>query len=224
MRTQCLINGAWVGGNDIAVTNPATGAILGRVPRFGRAEAEEAVAAAKAAFPVWSGRLAKGRSQILRRWFDLVMANQDRLAGILTAEQGKPLAEARGEIAYAASYIEYYAEEAKRIYGETIPSHIKNGRIVVPLCVHGGTAAAQRRLVHDVVVHQGEVVEQFHRHGRRHRVGRLRPLGFARRQGQQGADPFAPQGQQIVNGVVQTVGGPFWIGRKEVGEGLLQGV
>lgn len=131
MLSQCLINGQWVGAGDIPVTNPATGEELARVPRFGGVEARQAIAAAEAAFPAWSGRLAKDRSQILRRWFDLVMADQERLAGILTAEQGKPLAEARGEIAYAASYIEFYAEEAKRINGETIPSHIKDGRIVV---------------------------------------------------------------------------------------------
>lgn len=131
MQTQCLIDGDWVGEGVIAVTNPATGEELGRVPQFGRSEAEDAIAAAQAAFPAWAGLLAKERSVILRRWFDLVMQSQERLAGILTAEQGKPLAEAMGEIAYAASYIEFYAEEAKRINGETIPSHIKDGRIVV---------------------------------------------------------------------------------------------
>lgn len=131
MQTQCLIDGAWVGNGEIVVTNPATGAELGSVPRFGKVEAEQAVAAAKAAFPAWSSLLAKERSVILRKWFDLVMADQERLAGILTSEQGKPLSEAMGEIAYAASYIEFYAEEAKRINGETMPSHIKDGRVVV---------------------------------------------------------------------------------------------
>ncbi|MCB9993483.1 MAG: NAD-dependent succinate-semialdehyde dehydrogenase [Hyphomicrobiaceae bacterium] len=130
-RTQNLINGKWVGDGKTPVTNPASGATLAHVPYFGRAEAEAAIAAAKAAFPEWAARTAKERSRILRRWFELVMDNQERLAGILTAEQGKPLDEARGEIAYGASYIEYYAEEAKRINGETIPSHIRNGRIVV---------------------------------------------------------------------------------------------
>ncbi|MCB1461186.1 MAG: NAD-dependent succinate-semialdehyde dehydrogenase [Nitratireductor sp.] len=131
LRTQCLIGSAWVGECVDAITNPATGVELGKVPRFGRAEAEEAIAAAHKAFPGWAALLAKERSVILRRWFDLVMRDQERLAGILTAEQGKPLTEAMSEIAYAASYIEFYAEETKRINGETIPSHIKDGRIVV---------------------------------------------------------------------------------------------
>ncbi|MBL1422189.1 MAG: NAD-dependent succinate-semialdehyde dehydrogenase [Alphaproteobacteria bacterium] len=131
MQTQNLINGNWVGNGDTKITNPANGAELGRVPQFGSAEAEMAVAAAKAAFPSWSGLLAKERAIILRRWFDLVMRDQQKLAAILTAEQGKPLTEAMGEIAYAASYIEFYAEEAKRINGETMQSHIKDGRVIV---------------------------------------------------------------------------------------------
>ena len=130
-KYRCLIGGSWLGDGVEAVTNPATGEILGHVPHFGRAEAEDAIDAAREAFAGWSGLLAKERSKILRRWFDLVMKNQERLAEILTAEQGKPLAEARGEIAYAASYIEFYAEEAKRINGETLQSHVRDGRIVV---------------------------------------------------------------------------------------------
>ena len=87
----------------------------------------------------------------------------------------------------------------------------ENGRIVIPLRVHSGASSAQGRLVHDVVVHQGEIVEQFHRHGRRHRLRHLTSLGFARRQSQYGANPLAPQGQEVMNGVVQPVCGPFWI-------------
>lgn len=130
-KTQCLIDGAWVGGADSAVLNPATGAQIARVPNFGAVETERAIAAAKAAFGTWSKTLAKTRSQILRRWFDLMVAHADELAAILTAEQGKPLAEAKGEILYAASFVEFYAEEAKRMYGETIPSPFEDGRIVV---------------------------------------------------------------------------------------------
>ena len=131
LPSRCLVAGAWTGEPTDPVTNPATGDVIAHIPHFGRTEAENAIAAAKAAFPDWSGMLAKERSVILRHWFDLVMRDQERLAGILTAEQGKPLSEARGEIAYAASYIEFYAEEAKRVNGETLQSHIKDGRIVV---------------------------------------------------------------------------------------------
>ncbi|MAW88259.1 MAG: succinate-semialdehyde dehydrogenase (NADP(+)) [Phyllobacteriaceae bacterium] len=128
---QCLVGGEWVGDAVLPVTNPATGEVIAKVPDFGEAEAKGAILAAKVAFPRWSGLLAKERAVILRRWFDLIVEHADELAKILTTEQGKPLAEARGEILYAASFIEFYAEEAKRIYGETIPSHIKDGRIVV---------------------------------------------------------------------------------------------
>lgn len=128
---QCLIDGEWTGDGVDEVINPATGEVLACVPHFGRTEAMGAISAANVAFAGWSGALAKERSMILRRWFDLVTRDQERLAGMLTAEQGKPLTEARGEIAYAASYIEFYAEEAKRINGETLQSHITDGRIVV---------------------------------------------------------------------------------------------
>ena len=130
-RTQCLINGVWTGTNDDAIYDPATGDILGKVPRLGREAAEEAVAAAHAALPAWRAKTAKERSAILRRWFDLIIIHQEDLAQILTAEQGKPITEARGEIVYAGSFIEFYAEEAKRIYGETLPSPKTDGRILV---------------------------------------------------------------------------------------------
>jgi succinate-semialdehyde dehydrogenase/glutarate-semialdehyde dehydrogenase len=130
-RTQCLINGAWTGTSDDAIYDPATGDVLGKVPRLGREAAEEAVAAAHAALPAWRAKTAKERSAILRRWFDLILIHQEDLAQILTAEQGKPITEARGEIAYAGSFIEFYAEEAKRIYGETLPSPKADSRILV---------------------------------------------------------------------------------------------
>jgi len=133
-RQQCYIDGAWVGadsGKTIAVTNPANSAVLGTIPNMGAAETRRAIEAANAALPAWRAKLAKERSVILRRWFDLMMANQEDLARIMTAEQGKPLAEARGEISYAAAFIEWFAEEAKRIYGDTIPTYQADKRVVV---------------------------------------------------------------------------------------------
>jgi len=132
LREAAWINGAWVTGEaSIAVTNPATGRVLGHVPSLGEAEALDAVAAAQAAFPGWAARAAKERAAILRRWFELIMAHRDDLARLMTAEQGKPLAEAQGEIAYAAGFIEWFGEEAKRAYGEVIPGHQADKRIVV---------------------------------------------------------------------------------------------
>ncbi|MBJ6987773.1 NAD-dependent succinate-semialdehyde dehydrogenase [Devosia sp. MC521] len=126
-----LINGVFIGNEERAVTNPANGTFLAHVPNFGAAEATEAVEAASAAFHAWAARTAKDRAAILRRWFDLIIANREDIATILTAEQGKPIAEARGEVDYAASYIEFYAEEAKRIAGEILPSHRSDARIMV---------------------------------------------------------------------------------------------
>ncbi|MDD3444460.1 MAG: aldehyde dehydrogenase family protein, partial [Zavarzinia sp.] len=131
LETRCLIDGEWLGTAADAVHNPATGALLASVPHFGAKEATAAVEAAARAFKPWAKRIAKERGAILRRWFELIIENREDLALILTAEQGKPLAEARGEIDYAASYVEFYAEEAKRIYGETIPSHRPDARIMV---------------------------------------------------------------------------------------------
>ncbi len=131
---QCYINGAWVNADSkktIEVTNPATGAVLGTVPNMGTAETRRAIAAADAAWPAWRAKTAKERANILRKWFDLMMANQEDLAILMTAEQGKPLVESRGEIAYAASFIEWFAEEAKRIYGDTIPGHQPDKRLIV---------------------------------------------------------------------------------------------
>jgi succinate-semialdehyde dehydrogenase / glutarate-semialdehyde dehydrogenase len=131
MKTQCWINGTWLGTPNQPIFDPATGATLAQVPTMGASEAQACVDAANAAFPAWAALTAKERSMILRAWFDLIMANQEDLAQILTAEQGKPLAEARGEIAYAASFVEFYAEEAKRVYGETIPAPKSDARIMV---------------------------------------------------------------------------------------------
>ena len=129
--TRCYVDGAHVGDGNDPVDDPATGERLALVPRFGAAEATAAVEAASAAFPGWAGRLAKDRSKILRRWFDLIVENREDLALILTSEQGKPLAEALGEIDYGASYVEFYAEEAKRVRGETLPSHRLDARVLV---------------------------------------------------------------------------------------------
>ena len=133
-REQAHIDGAWVdadGRDTIPVTNPATGGVIGTVPRMGAAETRRAIEAADRALPAWRAKTAKERAAILRRWFDLMMANQDDLALIMTTEQGKPLPEAKGEIAYAASFIEWFAEEGKRIYGDVIPPHQADKRIVV---------------------------------------------------------------------------------------------
>jgi len=133
-RQSCYLDGVWCGADDgetLQVVNPSDGAVLGTVPRMGGAEARRAVAAAAAALPAWSRRTATDRSAILRRWFELIMANQEDLAALMTAEQGKPLAESRGEIAYAASFLEWFAEEGKRIYGDTIPATAPGQRILV---------------------------------------------------------------------------------------------
>jgi succinate-semialdehyde dehydrogenase / glutarate-semialdehyde dehydrogenase len=128
---RCYVGGAWIGEPSVPVDNPATGEVIARVPRLGAAEASDAIEKAEKAFKSWSRKTAKERSAILRRWFDLIIANKDDVALIMTSEQGKPLAEARGEVEYAASFVEFYAEEAKRVYGETIPSHRADARIVV---------------------------------------------------------------------------------------------
>jgi len=133
-KEQCFIDGSWVGadgGGTLPVHNPATAATLGAVPNMGTGETRRAIAAAAAALPSWAARTAKERAGLMRRWFDLMLANQDDLAVLMTAEQGKPLAEAKGEIAYAASFIEWFAEEAKRLYGDIIPGHQADKRILV---------------------------------------------------------------------------------------------
>jgi succinate-semialdehyde dehydrogenase / glutarate-semialdehyde dehydrogenase len=133
-REACYIDGAWIASPNGATTNvdnPATGEILGTVPKLGVTEARAAIEAANKAFPAWSKKTGKERAAILRRWFELMMENQADLACLMTLEQGKPLTESRGEVAYAASFLEWFGEEAKRIYGDTIPGHQADKRIVV---------------------------------------------------------------------------------------------
>ncbi|MFA7893667.1 NADP-dependent succinate-semialdehyde dehydrogenase [Pseudomonas putida] len=143
-RQQAFINGEWLdadSGQTINVTNPATGEVIGTVPKMGTAETRRAIEAADKALPAWRALTAKERSTKLRRWFELMIENQDDLARLMTTEQGKPLAEAKGEIAYAASFIEWFAEEAKRVYGDTIPGHQPDKRLIVIKQPIGVTAA-----------------------------------------------------------------------------------
>ncbi|GAC1676620.1 MAG: NADP-dependent succinate-semialdehyde dehydrogenase [Steroidobacteraceae bacterium] len=134
LRELCFIDGGWSpadAGGTLAVNNPATAGELGLIPNMGAAETRRAIAAASAALPAWSARTAKDRATLLRRWFELMLAHQEDLAVLMTAEQGKPLAESKGEILYAASFIEWFAEEAKRLYGDVIPAHQADKRILV---------------------------------------------------------------------------------------------
>ncbi|MDT3718999.1 NADP-dependent succinate-semialdehyde dehydrogenase [Pseudomonas oryzihabitans] len=143
-RQQAYVDGAWIdadSGDSVKVDNPATGETLGTIPKLGRAETKRAIDAANRALPAWRALTAKERSAKLRRWYELMIENQDDLGRLMTLEQGKPLAEAKGEIAYAASFIEWFAEEAKRIYGDTIPGHQADKRILVIKQPIGVTAA-----------------------------------------------------------------------------------
>ena len=143
-KQQCYINGQWKDANSgetIDVTNPATGAVLGTVPKMGAAETAEAIEGARVAQKEWAQRTAKERHAVLIKWFNLMMKNQAALGELLTLEQGKPLAEATGEIAYGASFIEWFAEEGKRTYGEIIPGHQRDKRIQVLKQPIGVTAA-----------------------------------------------------------------------------------
>ena len=133
-RQQCYVGGAWVDADDratIDVTDKATGRVIGTIPKMGKAETRRAIEAAQAAWPAWRALTAKARSNLLRRWFDLMMAHQEDLAILMTVEQGKPIAEARGEVAYAGAFIEWFAEEGRRVYGDVIPSHAADKRILV---------------------------------------------------------------------------------------------
>jgi succinate-semialdehyde dehydrogenase/glutarate-semialdehyde dehydrogenase len=133
-REQCYVDGAWVdadGRGAIEVDNPATGEVLGTVPKFGATETCRAIEVADRAFQSWKRTTAKERARLLRKWFDLMMENQEDLAVLMTHEQGKPLAESRGEVAYGASFVEWYAEEAKRVYGDIIPTVAENRRLMV---------------------------------------------------------------------------------------------
>ncbi|MGE6568140.1 NADP-dependent succinate-semialdehyde dehydrogenase [Shewanella vesiculosa] len=144
LRQQCYINGQWRNadsGKTIAIANPGTHEVIGHVPVMGNAETLAAIDAANAALPAWRALTAKERGQKLRRWFELMLQHRDDLALLMTTEQGKPLAEAKGEVAYAASFIEWFAEEAKRVYGDTIPGHQADKRITVIKQPVGVTAA-----------------------------------------------------------------------------------
>src|SRR6202035_136324 len=134
LRQLCFIDGGWApadNGGTLSVHNPATGEKLGLIPNMGAGECRRAISAAAAALPAWAARTAKDRANALRRWFELMLVHQDDLAMLMTAEQGKPLAESKGEIVYAASFIEWFAEEAKRLYGDIIPGHQNDKRIMV---------------------------------------------------------------------------------------------
>ncbi len=134
LQSRSFVDGAWVdadSGRRFVVSNPADGSPLGHVADLGREETKRAIAAANAAWPGWRDKTAKERAALLRRWYELIMANHEDLAVLMTAEQGKPLAEARGEVTYGASFVEWFAEEAKRVYGDTIPTFASNKRIVV---------------------------------------------------------------------------------------------
>ncbi len=133
-RQQAYVDGKWIdaeGGATVAVTDPATGKQIGTVPKMGTNDARRAIEAADRAWPAWRAQTAAARAKLMRRWFDLIVANADELALLMTTEQGKPLAEAKGEITYAASFIEWFAEEGKRLYGDVIPSPLNDRRLVV---------------------------------------------------------------------------------------------
>ena len=133
-QTKCYINGNWIDSSDnkiIDVNNPSSLEVIGSVPNCGNIETKLAIQAAHNALPDWKSKTAKERSIILRKWFDLIILNQEDLAKIMTIEQGKPINESRGEIAYGASYVEFYSEEAKRVYGETIPDPLSDRKIIL---------------------------------------------------------------------------------------------
>ena len=133
-RQKCYVDGEWLdadSGETVEVSNPADGSVLGTIPKMGAAETRRAIEAANAAWPAWRALTAKERCVILRRWYDLIMANQEDLAQIMTAEQGKPLAESRGEVAFGASFVDWFAEEGRRVYGDTIPTPQNDKRLVV---------------------------------------------------------------------------------------------
>jgi len=133
-RQKCYVDGAWVGadnGNNFKINNPADNSTLGSAPSLGQGETRRAIKAAEAAWPAWRAKTAKERATILQRWYQLMLSNADDLATIMTAEQGKPLIESKGEVVYAASFIEWFAEEGKRIYGDTIPENAPGRRIIV---------------------------------------------------------------------------------------------
>ena len=144
-KNNAYINGQWVGadsGNTFPVTNPADGNKLAEVPNQDVAETRRAIEAANEAWPAWRSRTAKDRAVILRRWYELMLENKDDLAKIMTAEQGKPLAESAGEIMYGASFIEWFAEEGKRVYGDVIPAHMPDRQYCCDQAIRSGVVAA----------------------------------------------------------------------------------
>lgn len=144
LKSHALVDGAWIeadSGARFNVDNPADGSLMGSVPDMGAAETRRAIASCEAALPAWRAMTAKARCNLLKKWFELILANADDLAAILTAEQGKPLAEAKGEVNYGASFIEWFAEEAKRLYGDVIPGHMTDKRLIVMKQPIGVTAA-----------------------------------------------------------------------------------
>jgi succinate-semialdehyde dehydrogenase / glutarate-semialdehyde dehydrogenase len=134
LRERCYVGGAWVqadAGGWLTVTDPASGIAIAQVPDLGAAETRRAIAAADAAWPAWRALTAEARCALMRRWHDLILAHTEDLARIMTAEQGKPLAEARGEVAYSASFMDWFAEEGRRVYGDLIPAQQPSRRILV---------------------------------------------------------------------------------------------
>lgn len=134
LRNRCYIDGQWTDADShaaLGVANPATGAVLGTVPALGAHETRRAIEAADAAWPAWRARSGRERASVLRKWFELISASAEDLARLMTAEQGKPFAEAKGEVTYAASFVEWFAEEAKRVYGDTIPAPTADKRLIV---------------------------------------------------------------------------------------------
>jgi succinate-semialdehyde dehydrogenase/glutarate-semialdehyde dehydrogenase len=175
LKTAGYIDGAWVAadsGETFPITNPATGEVIATVPNMGAAETRRAIVAAEKAQKAWAKKTAKERSNIIRKWAELMLANQEDLAVLMTAEQGKPLAEARGEVAYAASFFEWFAEEARRVYGEVIPGHQPDKRLIV-------LKRAGRRLRGDHAVELPR--RDDHPQGRPRACGRLRHGGQAGR-------------------------------------------
>ena len=133
-RQSCYVDGSWIdakSGGTITVDNPATGEVVGTVPKCGTSETRAAIEAGDKALPAWRKKTAKERSAVVRRWYELMLEHQEDLARLMTIEQGKPLTESKGEVVYAASFLEWFAEEAKRVYGDTIPGHQADKRIVV---------------------------------------------------------------------------------------------
>lgn len=181
LKSRCYIDGAWRAadsGAEMSVINPATGDEIGRVSAMGASETVRAVAAAEKALPAWRSKTATERAGLLRRWFELMMENQEDLARLMTAEQGKPLAEARGEIAYAASFVEWFAEEAKRIYSDTIPEHQAGKRILV-LKQPIGVCAAITPWNFPAVM----ITRKDRRHQQRHYFDSLAPFGGMKQSG-----------------------------------------